>query len=214
MSTERERMSETIATSNFTLVVALFVAAFAANIGIAQETDGPPVRQQSAEVVEKVKDSINETAEVVKEKAGEIGETLDQSEAAHDISQSILHPIYQAAEWAGQYPTFYWTAFALMTAGVVSFLLQLLLTKLFLLFRMHLNIKEILIDVVGLLVSATGLILATQAAAENSDSFVQSPSAVISAATVGALMGLVFYIWGQRQEFQAAKGYATDRANE
>ena len=47
-------------------------------------------------------------------------------------------------------------------------------------------------DVVGLLISAVGLVLTTQAAAENSASFVQSPSAVVSAAVVGALLGFVF----------------------
>jgi len=192
--------------SGLAITAALLIASLTAGAVSARQTDAPPIRQQGTEVVEKVKDSINETADVIKEKAGEIGETINASPAAHDISQSILNPIYQGAEWAGQYPAFYWSAFALMTAGVVSFLLQLVLTKFFLLFKMHLNIKEIIMDVVGLLISAAGLVLTTQAAAENSGSFVQSPAAVISALVMGGFMGLVFYIWGQRQEFQSAKG--------
>ena len=198
------------APNNCSSIVAIFFAAIALNVGVTQlpntqETESP---QQGSEVVEKVRDTVAETAGIVKEKANEIGQTLDQSAAAADVSDSILAPIYQAAEAAGQYPAFYWSAFTLMAAGVVSFLLQLLLTKLFLLFRMHLNIKEMIMDVVGLLISAIGLVLTTQAASENSASFVQSPSAVLSATGVGAILGIVFYVWGQRQEFQAAEGYA------
>ncbi len=189
-----------------TFIAALLIASLTAGMACARQTDSPPISQHGSEVVEKVKDSINETADVVKEKAGEIGETINQNPAAHDLSQSILNPIYQAAEWAGQYPAFYWSAFALMTAGVVSFLLQLVLSKFFLLFKMHINIKEIIMDVVGLLISVAGLVFTTQAAAENSESFVQSPAAVMSALAVGGFMGLVFYVWGQRQEFQAARG--------
>jgi len=181
-----------------------------------QEAANEPqtTQQQNAEVIDKVKDTVVETAGIVKDKAQEIGATLNESAAVHDVSQSILHPIYQAAEAIGQYPAFYWAAFALMVAGAVSFLLQLVLTKFLLLFRGSLNIKEILMDVAGLFVSLTGLILTTQAAAENSASFVNSPSAVLSAVALGAVVGLTFYIWGQRQEFQAVKGYAADRARE
>lgn len=177
---------------------------------VAQQTTG----SQPAEVIEKVKDTVAETAVIVKGKAQEIGATLDESQTVHDVSQSILNPIYQAAETLGQYPVFYWCAFTLMVAGAVSFFLQLVLTKFFLLFKAHLNIKEILMDFAGLFVSVIGIVLTTQAASENAASFVNSPSAVLSAVGLGGIMGLMFYIWGQRQEFQAARGYAADRAAE
>ena len=50
-----------------------------------------------------------------------------------------------------------------------------------------------------------GLVLTTQAAAENS-SFTSSAAAVLSATAVGAIAGFVFYLWGQRQELQAIEG--------
>ncbi|QEG23483.1 hypothetical protein [Mariniblastus fucicola] len=222
--------------NRYSRVAVMLLTAVAANISIAQISDdqipetaasgtqqnvaqdgadsGTPSASQGSEVVDKVKDTVVETAGIVKDKANEIGQTLDQSQSVVDVSNSILNPIYQAAESAGQYPMFYWCAFTLMAAGVVSFLLQLLLTKLFLLFRMHLNLEEMIMDGVGLAISVVGLILTTQAASENSASFVQSPSAVLSAVGIGAVLGIVFYIWGQRQEFQAAEGYAAAKAKE
>jgi hypothetical protein len=57
----------------------------------------------------------------------------------------------------------------------------------------------------GLAVSLIGLVLTTQAAAENSN-FTTSAFSVISSTCVGAIVGFVFYIWGQRQELQAVTG--------
>jgi hypothetical protein len=57
----------------------------------------------------------------------------------------------------------------------------------------------------GLAVSLIGLVLTTQAATENSN-FTASAFAVISSTCVGVIAGLVFYIWGQRQELQAVAG--------
>jgi hypothetical protein len=94
-----------------------------------------------------------------------------------------------------------------MAAGVVSYTLQLVLGKLVVLMRMGLSFKEIASDAVGLAISVVGLVLTTQAAAENS-TFTQSPAAVISAAIVGALAGFVLYLWGQSQELDAAAGRA------
>ena len=196
-------------------IVVHFLTALATSFALGQIADPQPQESSpGSEVVDQVKDTVAETAGIVKDKANEIGQTLDQSEAVAEVSNSILDPIYQAAETAGQYPAFYWCAFTLMAAGVVSFLLQIVLTKFFLLFKMHLNLKEIIMDVVGLLISATGLVLTTQAASENSASFVQSPSAVLSAIILGAILGIVFYIWGQRQEFQAAEGYSSSRSKD
>ncbi len=137
------------------------------------------------------------------EKLQELGNTLNQSQAVQDASSQILAPIYQLAEQMS-FPSFYWVAFALMVAGVVCFAGQLVFTKLLLLFKLNLNIKEILGDLLGLVVSLIGLVLTTQAATENS-TFPENSIAVVSAAVVGALVGFVFYLWGQKLEFQAAR---------
>jgi len=167
------------------LAKAFVLMLFLGNFAMAQ--------QQAAEKVpEKIKDQVSE-----------IGKTIDKVPAVQEASAGILQPIYQAAEYIG-FPAFYWVAFALMTAGLISFAGQLVFAKLFLLFRLHLNIKEIMADILGLLISVVGLILTTQAATENSE-FTRSPIAVISSAAVGVVLGLVFYWWGQSQEFRAAQ---------
>ena len=102
------------------------------------------------------------------------------------------------------FPSFYWIAFSLMVAGVVSFAFQLVFAKFFLLFKMSVNVKEILGDFLGLLISVVGLVLTTQAATQNSN-FAENSVSVLSATILGALLGFVFYWWGQKQEFQAAK---------
>ena len=115
-----------------------------------------------------------------------------------------MRPIYRLAE-AFSFPTFHWIAFAVMVAGVVSFALQLTLGKLVVLAKLGFSPAEILSDGLGFVVSLVGLVLTTQAAAENS-SFTGSAAAVLSAAAVGAIAGFVFYLWGQRQELLAVEG--------
>ena len=137
------------------------------------------------------------------EKLQELSETLNQTQAVQDVSAGILEPIYSLAQYMAL-PSFYWVAFAIMVAGVVSFAGQLVFTKLFLLFKLNLNVKEILSDLLGLVVSLTGLVLTTQAATQNS-TFPENSVAVVSATVVGGLLGFVFYLWGQKQEFQAAR---------
>ena len=110
-------------------------------------------------------------------------------------------------------PAVHWVAFAVMVTGVVSFALQLVLAKLAVLLRFGLSLTEIFSDALGLVISLTGLVLTTQAAAENSN-FTQSPAAVLSAAAVGVLAGLVFYWWGQSQEIQALEGRKLQAAQE
>ena len=139
----------------------------------------------------------------VPDKFQELEESLNQTQAVQDVSAGILEPIYLLAEYMA-FPSFYWVAFALMVAGVVSFAGQLVFTKLLLLFKLNLNIKEILADALGLLVSLTGLVLTTQAATQNS-TFPDNAVAVVSATAVGAVLGLVFYMWGQKIEFEAAR---------
>jgi hypothetical protein len=179
------------------LVLLLFLGSFA----LAQD--------QSVE--DKIKDQVGEIGEKVGElgeKVGEIGKSLDTVPAVKEVSAGILQPIYNAAdkltETGDRFPAFYWIAFALMAAGVVSFAFQLVFTKFLLLIRLHLNIKEIMSDILGLFVSVVGLILTTQAATQNSK-FSESPVLVISATAVGVVVGFIFYLWGQKQEFQAAK---------
>ncbi len=139
----------------------------------------------------------------VTEKVQEMEKTLNESETAKEISAGLLQPIYDLAQLMA-FSWFYWSAFALMVAGLVSFALQLVLTKLILLTQMKLNIQEVLSDLLGLLISLAGLVLVTQAATQNS-TFTSSPASVISAALVGVIVGFVFYIWGQRTEFRAAR---------
>jgi hypothetical protein len=54
-------------------------------------------------------------------------------------------------------------------------------------------------------ISLVGLVLTTQAAAENS-TFTQSPASVLSATAAGAAVGYLFYRWGKAQELAAADG--------
>ena len=137
------------------------------------------------------------------EKLKELSDSLNQTQAVQDVSAGILEPIYSLAQYMA-IPSFYWMAFSLMFAGVVSFAGQLVFTKFFLLFKMSLNFKEILGDLLGLVVSLIGLVLTTQAATQNSSS-PENSVAVVSATGVGILLGLMFYLWGQSQEFKAAR---------
>ena len=139
----------------------------------------------------------------LKDQVGEIGNTLNESPAVQEVTAGILEPIYALAQYMA-FPSFYWIAFSLMVAGVVSFAFQLVFAKFFLLFKMSVNVKEILGDFLGLLISVVGLVLTTQAATQNSN-FADNSVSVLSATILGALLGFVFYWWGQKQEFQAAK---------
>lgn len=133
-----------------------------------------------------------------------IADKVDQSDAAKETSAGILTPIYMLAE-AFSFPLFHWVAFSLMFAGVVSFALQLVIGKLVVMAHLGFSPREIISDAFGLVISVIGLVLTTQAAAENS-SFTQSPFLVISASVVGAVFGLLMYFWGQAQEVEAVQG--------
>jgi hypothetical protein len=153
---------------------------------------------------ETVKKEGQELVADTKEHVDKIAKQVDADPRAKDISAGILKPIYQFAEFLS-FPAFHWVAFAAMVAGVVSFAFQLVLGKLVVLSKMSMSPSEILSDVFGLVISLVGLVLTTQAAAENS-TFTSSPFSVISSAAAGAVCGLVFYRWGQAQEVQAAAG--------
>jgi hypothetical protein len=168
-------------------------------------TAGTLVAQESVSEppVETLREKADTVTEDAKEKVEELAKEVDRSPKAKEISAGILQPIYQLAEQLS-FPLFHRIAFAVKATGVVSYALQLVLGKLVVLAKMGFSPAEILSDAHGLMISLVGLVLTTQAAAENS-TFTQSPFAVISAAAVGVIVGFVFYLWGQAQEVQAAK---------
>ncbi len=185
-----------------TIALTLLITITSFSTTLAQESEAETSKdpQPKPSFQEQGEQAFHDT----KEKAEEFAKQVDESEQAAEIKAGILNPIYQLAEYMA-FPTFHWLAFAVMVAGVVSFALQLVLAKLVLLMRMGISMTAILSDALGLVISVTGLVLTTQAAAENS-TFTNSSAAVLSSAIVGALVGIVFYWWGQSQEWQAAKG--------
>lgn len=180
-----------------------------------QPTDEQPTDEQATDAtatsdkatdnkVEELKSKAQDLASEAEAKAEEIAEKVNQDERAQKAAAGLLGKIYLLAE-SLNFSSFHWLAFALMASGVVSFALQLVLGKLALLFHASLNIKEICSDAVGLVISTVGLVLTTQAAAENSE-FTHSPAAVLSAAFAGVALGFTLYRWGQHQELNAVKG--------
>jgi hypothetical protein len=167
----------------------------------------PPAAESVSDKAEETKETVKkETGELVdetKQHVGEIAKQVDSDPRAQEATAGILKPIYTLAEHLS-FPWFHWIAFAVMVTGVVSYAFQLVLGKLVVLTKLSISISEILSDALGFVISAVGLVLTTQAAAENS-TFTESPASVLSATIVGALAGLMFYIWGQRQEVQAAE---------
>jgi hypothetical protein len=190
-----------------TVAACLWIAPFA-----AAQPD-PPAATVPAEATPPAADApaaaprllpVDDVIADTEKKVTEIAHEVDQDARAQEVSAGILQPIYKLAE-AIAFPAFHWVAFAVMATGVVSFGLQIVLGKLAVLLRGSISFKEILSDALGLVISLTGLVLTTQAAAENS-TFTTSPAAVLSASGVGVIAGFIFYIWGQAQELEAAKG--------
>ena len=134
----------------------------------------------------------------------DIASQVDQNEAAQETTAGILTPIYQVAE-ALEFPAFHWIAFAVMLAGVIGFAMQLVIGKLVVVAHMGFSVREILSDVLSFAISLIGLVLTTQAAAQNS-TFTQSPFAVLSSSLVGLVLGVMLYYWGQSQEVDAVRG--------
>lgn len=179
---------------------AVLVAALAMWAPALAQDDPVGVEGETATVTDEAKPAVVDALE----KLDDVAKQVDQSAQAQEVKSNILAPIYALAE-RFSFPAFHWLAFAVMVTGVVSFALQLVLGKLVVLSRFGFSLTEILSDALGLVVSLIGLVLTTQAATENS-SFTSSASAVISACAVGGLLGLIFYVWGQRQELQAVEG--------
>jgi hypothetical protein len=170
----------------------------------AQDPPAPAAKEIGSTPVDGVEAKAKELLETGEAKLEELSKEVDADPHAKEITAGILQPIYQVAEYLG-FAAFHWLAFALMTTGVVSYALQLVLAKLVVLTRLHLSFSEILADALGLVISVIGLVLTTQAAAENS-SFTQSPASVLSATAAGVVLGFIFYLWGQALELRAAKG--------
>jgi hypothetical protein len=166
-------------------------------------------KTEEKSTTEKVKEEAEEAFDEANEQVDDIKQEVDESKQAQEISAGILQPIYKIAEQLS-FPAFHWIAFAIMAAGVVSYALQLLLTKLILLLRASLSLAEVFSDALGLIISVVGLVLTTQAATENSE-FTRSPFLVISASAVGLIVGFIFYRWGHKQETQALKGRRVER---
>jgi hypothetical protein len=168
----------------------------------ATGTVGPPATTDESPV--SLGDAAPAAGDESPDSVDEVVERVDRSREAQQVSAGILKPIYLLAE-RFSFPAFHWVAFAVMAAGVVSFALQLVLGKLVVLMRMSVSLTEILSDGLGLAVSVIGLVLTTQAAAENS-TFTSSAFSVLSATAAGVVAGFLFYLWGQRQELQAVAG--------
>ncbi len=148
--------------------------------------------------------------DTIGEKLDAVTEQVNTSGAAQDATENILTPIREIGEVIVGIPGFYWIAFAMMAAGFVSFLLQLVLGKLIMLARFHFSLTEIMSDTLGLLVSSIGLVLLTQAATSTGH-LTNSPAAVLSASIVGAFFGLIFYFRGQTQELREARALRAGR---
>ena len=185
---------------NLSFIAMALAVGFALNQAHAQDpTDEPAIGNTSPAsglIQDIAKDKISEKIDDVKE-------SVNENETAQMASENILKPIYEAAEYLA-HPWFHWVAFSMMVAGLISFGLQLVLGKLFMLLQFHFSLTEILADGLGFAISAIGLILTTQAAAENS-TFTTSPVMVLSAGIVGLFFGLIFYVRGQTQELREAR---------
>lgn len=186
-----------------TLITMVSVIAHAQDTPAAP-ADGAKAAEPAAKPAESPEKKVRDLTTQTEAELEKIAESVDRDPRAKTAAAGILQPIYAVAESLA-FPAFHWLAFALMTTGVISYALQLGLGKLVVLMRMGFSIKEIVSDAVGLAISITGLVLTTQAAAENS-TFARSPAAVLSATAVGLFVGLILYFWGQAQELQAAAG--------
>jgi hypothetical protein len=193
MSTGPKARIPEMTRSPFVLLCAALLLAIPAVVSAQEAADAPETAERAEQVLEDTRQTVES-----------IAQDVDKSQTAQEVSAGILKPIYLLAEHLA-FPMFHWVAFALMAAGVVGFALQLVLAKLVVLSKFSFSLREILSDAIGLAISLFGLVLTTQAAAENS-TFTQSPALVLSAAALGILVGFLHYRWGQSQELAAVEG--------
>jgi hypothetical protein len=177
------------------------------NVTFAQDFAGDQIGEVSQD------ESEQPSSGSVGDKINDATSKLDTNEDAQLATDNILAGIKTFGDKVVAIPGFYWIAFAMMTAGLVSYLLQLVLGKLIMLARFHFSVTEILSDGLGLLISAIGLMLLTQAATAEG-LVIDRPSFVLTAAGVGAFFGLIFYFRGQTQELREARALAASRKSE
>lgn len=177
-----------------------------AEAGEPAEAEKAAEKPAADAVAEEVAEAGESAESHLSKQVDDIAKSVDESEMAQETTAGILTPIYRVAE-ALEFPAFHWIAFALMLSGVVGFALQLVIGKLVVFAHFGFSMREILSDLLGFVISAVGLVLTTQAAAQNS-TFTQSPFAVISASVVGLIVGVILYAWGQSQEVDAVRGRA------
>ena len=104
------------------------------------ETGEPVAASRGDETKPDVAEKAKELEAEVEAKVGELAEKIDQNESAKKASEGLLGPIYKLAE-SLNFSSFHWLAFGLMSAGVVSFALQLVLGKLVVLFKGSINLR-------------------------------------------------------------------------
>jgi uncharacterized membrane protein len=161
------------------------------------------VQDGASQLATQAQDKMNEVAATTVKSVGETAQMIENSEQAKQATANLLSWIYQLAELLS-FDGFYWLAFALMVAGVVSWSGQVVLAKLVVGTTGNFDIKETISDIVVLAISLFGLVLTTQAAVENS-TFTQSTVAVLSSAGVGVVLGVILYFWGQALELESVR---------
>ena len=174
---------------------------------IAQEVGA---QETGAAEISDIDQDVQAEEQTVGDKIDEATNKVDSSEQAQNATNNILTSIKTFGSAVTKIPGFYWISFAMMAAGFVSFLGQLVLGKLIMLTQLHFSMTEILSDLLGLLVSSFGLVLLTQAATSDGQ-FIDKPSLVLSASIVGAFFGLIFYFRGQTQELREARALRASR---
>lgn len=201
LSVSRTAISQEPAAGDAATDVEIVLPADDAEVIVDGTEDVDTTEASEGDGVNAAKEQVKDVVDQTQDKVSEIAAEIDKDERAIGAKSGILGPIYALAETMS-FSAFHWVAFMLMITGVVSFALQLVLGKLVALTKLGFSFTEILSDALGLAISLIGLVLTTQAAAENS-TFTESAFAVISATIVGVVLGFIFYIWGQKQELQA-----------
>lgn len=169
---------------------------------------GQQAKDQAVKIAGDVAQATDAMTKQAEAKMQETAEAIEKSEQAQKITAGILGGIYALAELLA-FAAFYWVAFALMVAGVVSWTGQVVIAKLVVAASSStFNMKETISDIFVLVISLFGLVLTTQAATENS-TFTQSAVAVLSSTAVGVVIGLVLYFWGQSLEMAASNTKAS-----
>jgi vacuolar-type H+-ATPase subunit H len=159
--------------------------------------------EQATQLANQAGEQLEAAKQQTQAKFNEGVQAVENSQQAKEVTAGLLQWIYVLAGWLA-FPAFYWVVFILMIVGVVSWTGQVVIAKLVVAGNKgSFDLKETISDSIVLAISVFGLVLTTQAAAQNS-TFTQSPAMVLSATVVGAAIGLVLYFWGQALEMKQA----------